>query len=141
MNSIARARLSADRRSTPAHRHHRHRHADELPLAGQRARAGELPGARGARLRRGRHPRPPPAPTLQTAEVSGTLPRVALESAVESYEKDLILDALKTARGNRARAARLLDTTERIVGYKVRQYGIHCSRFRSEPRPRGSGDP
>jgi len=77
-------------------------------------------------------------PTLQTAEVSGTLPRVALESAVESYEKDLILDALKTARGNRARAARLLDTTERIVGYKVRKYAIDCSRFRSEPRPRAS---
>src|SRR5262249_29495032 len=29
-------------------------------------------------------------PTLQTAEVSGTLPRLALEAAVDSYEKDLI---------------------------------------------------
>ncbi len=26
-------------------------------------------------------------------------------------------DALKSARGNRAKAARLLDTTERILGY------------------------
>jgi Nif-specific regulatory protein len=75
-------------------------------------------------------------PTLQTAEGSGTLPRVSLTSAVESFEKDIILDALKTARGNRAKAARLLDTTERIVGYKVEKYGIDCRRFRAEPRPR-----
>jgi Nif-specific regulatory protein len=75
-------------------------------------------------------------PTLQTAEVSGTLPRVALASAVESFEKDLILDALKTARGNRAKAARLLDTTERIIGYKISKYEIDCARFKSEPRPR-----
>jgi Nif-specific regulatory protein len=75
-------------------------------------------------------------PTLQTAEVSGTLPRLSLAHAVESYEKDLILDALKTTRGNRAKAARLLDTTERILGYKIKNYAIDCSRFRGEPRPR-----
>jgi Nif-specific regulatory protein len=75
-------------------------------------------------------------PTLQTAEVSGTLPRLALEKAVESFEKDLILDALKTARGNRAKAARLLDTTERIIGYKIVKYAIDCARFKAEPRPR-----
>jgi Nif-specific regulatory protein len=70
-------------------------------------------------------------PTLQTAEVSGTLPRRSLAQAVESYEKDLIVDALKTARGNRAKAARLLDSTERILGYKVLKYEIEPRRFRS----------
>jgi transcriptional regulator with GAF, ATPase, and Fis domain len=40
-------------------------------------------------------------------------------------------DALKTTRGNRAKAARLLDTTERIVNYKVRRYGIDVRRFKS----------
>ena len=70
-------------------------------------------------------------PTLQTAEVSGTLPRRSLATAVESYEKDLIVDALKSARGNRAKAARLLDSTERILGYKVLKYGIEPRRFRS----------
>src|SRR5581483_9483410 len=69
-------------------------------------------------------------PTLQTAEGSGTVTRMSLEQAVETYEKDLIQDALKTSRGNRARAARLLDTTERILGYKVQKYGIDCKRFR-----------
>ena len=70
-------------------------------------------------------------PSLQTAEASGTVTRMALKDAVSSYEKDLIQDALKTTRGNRAKAARLLDTTERIVNYKVRTYGIDARRFRS----------
>ncbi|HKP12128.1 MAG TPA: sigma 54-interacting transcriptional regulator [Blastocatellia bacterium] len=69
-------------------------------------------------------------PTLQTASESGTVTRLSLDAAVGAYEKDLIQDALKTARGNRARAAKLLSTTERIIGYKVKKYGIVCERFR-----------
>src|SRR5206468_7099765 len=52
-------------------------------------------------------------PTLQTAAASDTVTRLSLIAAIEAYEKDLIQDALKTSRGNRARAAKLLDTTER----------------------------
>jgi len=37
---------------------------------------------------------------------------------------------LKTTRGNRAKAARLLDTTERILNYKVRNLGVDVRRFR-----------
>ena len=70
-------------------------------------------------------------PTLQTADSSGTVTRVSLKDAVAAYERDLILDALKTTRGNRAKAARLLDTTERILNYKVRGYGIDSRRFKS----------
>jgi Nif-specific regulatory protein len=72
-------------------------------------------------------------PTLQTAEVSGTLPGLSLEAAVGAFEKDLILDSLKTARGNRAQAARLLETTERIIGYKIKRYGIDPARFKASP--------
>jgi Nif-specific regulatory protein len=69
-------------------------------------------------------------PTLQTAEVSGTLPRRSLTEAVDAYEKDLIQDALKSARGNKAKAARLLDTTERILAYAVRKHDVDPARFR-----------
>jgi Nif-specific regulatory protein len=69
-------------------------------------------------------------PTLQTAEGSGTVTKMSLDQAINAFEKDLIQDALKTTRGNRARAARLLDTTERILGYKVKKYEIDCRRFR-----------
>ena len=70
-------------------------------------------------------------PTLQTAEASGTLTRVSLSEAVDSFEKDMLMDALKTARGNRAKAAKLLGTTERIMRYKVKKYAIDCNRFRN----------
>jgi Nif-specific regulatory protein len=73
-------------------------------------------------------------PSLQTAEASGTITHVSLKEAVSGYEKDLIQDALKSTRGNRAKAARLLDTTERIFNYKVRQYAIDCQRFKTSRR-------
>ena len=69
-------------------------------------------------------------PTLQTGEASGTTTNVSLGDAVAAYEKDLLQDALKTTRGNRVKAAKLLDSTERIVSYKVKKYGIDCRRFR-----------
>ena len=69
-------------------------------------------------------------PTLQTAASSGTAMSLSLKDAIDAYEKDLIQDALKTARGNRAKAARLLNTTGRIMNYKVRQLGIDWRRFK-----------
>jgi Nif-specific regulatory protein len=69
-------------------------------------------------------------PTLQTAEASGTVVRVSLAEAVASYEKDLIQDVLKLTRGNRRKAARQLNTTERILNYKVKKNVIDCRRFR-----------
>jgi Nif-specific regulatory protein len=70
-------------------------------------------------------------PTLQTAESSGTVTRLSLGEAVASYERDLIQDALKTTRGNRTRAARLLSATMRVLNYKIGKYGIDCRRFRN----------
>jgi Nif-specific regulatory protein len=69
-------------------------------------------------------------PTLQTAEVSGTETRVTLTSAVEAFEGDLIQDTLKSTRGNIAKAAMMLDSTERILGYKIKKYKIDPRRFK-----------
>jgi Nif-specific regulatory protein len=69
-------------------------------------------------------------PTLQTAEASGTVHDVALADAVASYEKNLIQDALKTARGNASKAAKLLHSTERIISYRIRKLGIDRDRYR-----------
>ncbi|HEV8130129.1 MAG TPA: sigma 54-interacting transcriptional regulator [Acidobacteriota bacterium] len=70
-------------------------------------------------------------PTLQTAEASGTVMSASLTEAIDAYEKDLIQDALKTTRGNRSKAAKLLSSTERIINYKVKKYAIDAQRFRS----------
>jgi Nif-specific regulatory protein len=48
---------------------------------------------------------------------------------VQIYERDLIQDALKSTRGSMAGAARLLETTPRILGYKVKQLGIEPKRY------------
>ncbi len=70
-------------------------------------------------------------PTLQTAEASGTAMNISLADAMAAYERDLIQDALKSARGNRAKAARLVRTTDRIFNYKVRKLEIDWKRFKS----------
>ena len=71
-------------------------------------------------------------PSLQIADASGDdAASSSLTSAVGAYEKDLIQDALKMARGNRAKAARLLQATPRILNYKIRKYRIDWRRFRA----------
>jgi len=69
-------------------------------------------------------------PTLQMADTSEASATQPLSAALAAYEKDLIQDALKMARGNRAKAARLLHATARIVNYKIRKYRIDWRRFR-----------
>jgi len=69
--------------------------------------------------------------TLQSAEATGTVVSTSLSSAVEVFERSLIEDALKTTRGNRSKAARLLSTTERVISYKVKKYGIDPARLRA----------
>jgi Nif-specific regulatory protein len=71
----------------------------------------------------------PYRPSLQTAEGSGTVPTTSLIGAVGLLEREMLIDALKTTNGNQARAAKLLQVSERIVNYKVRKYGIDCRRF------------
>ncbi|NQU43371.1 sigma 54-interacting transcriptional regulator [bacterium] len=69
-------------------------------------------------------------PTLQTAEASGTIHQGSLETTLENVEREVLTDALKSARGNRAKAARALGISERIMGLRVDKYGIDAKRFR-----------
>ena len=73
-------------------------------------------------------------PTLQTAEASDTIHPGSLRESLDNLERELVLDALKSARGNKAKAARALGLTERIMGLRVARYGIHPARFRSPSR-------
>ncbi|HMK35445.1 MAG TPA: nif-specific transcriptional activator NifA [Desulfomonilaceae bacterium] len=70
-------------------------------------------------------------PTLQTAEASGTMHSGTLERTMDNIERDLLIDALKAARGNKAKAARALGISERIMGLRVRKHGIDPRRFRT----------
>jgi len=70
-------------------------------------------------------------PTLQTAEASGTMHRGTLESTMDAVERELIVEALKNSRGNKAKAARELGVTERLMGLRVKKHGIDPRRFRT----------
>jgi Nif-specific regulatory protein len=73
-------------------------------------------------------------PTLQTSEATQTalLPEsgASLRTLVESYEREILVDALKKHRGNAAAAARFLQTTARIANYRIRQLGIEPKAYR-----------
>ncbi len=68
-------------------------------------------------------------PTLQTAESSGTEPSRSFGEAVSTFEQELLIEALKKARGNMYQAARNLRESYRVVNYKVKKYGIDPKRF------------
>ena len=69
-------------------------------------------------------------PTLQTAEASGTSYTGTLQETLDNLERDIIVDAIKTARGNKAKAARALGLTERLMGIRVKKHAIDYRRFR-----------
>jgi Nif-specific regulatory protein len=69
-------------------------------------------------------------PTVQTAEESGTLPGRSLEDAVANLEREMIIDALKTSRGNMAKAAQIIETTERKFAYKAEKYRVDYKLYR-----------
>ncbi len=69
-------------------------------------------------------------PSLQTAEETGTQQSQSLEGAVSRFEQELLIDALKSCRGNIRQAAKLLKTTERIFGYKIKKYTINIKKYK-----------
>jgi Nif-specific regulatory protein len=48
---------------------------------------------------------------------------------MKSFERELIIDALKNSRGNMAKAARLLKTTERVISYGVKKFQINPKAY------------
>jgi Nif-specific regulatory protein len=70
-------------------------------------------------------------PTLQTAEATGTMPAGNLQATLDNVEREMLLDALKSSRGNMAKAARALGITERLMGLRVAKHGIDFRRFRT----------
>jgi Nif-specific regulatory protein len=68
---------------------------------------------------------------IQAAGESLTAPAPGLADALEMYEKELLQDALKRARGVRSQAARLLMTSERVFNYRLRKHGIDSRPFKA----------
>jgi len=71
-------------------------------------------------------------PSLQTAEATGTEFEGDLESALDSLERELVVDALKSTRGNQAAAARRLGVTPRVLRLRVDKHDIDPKRFKTD---------
>ena len=73
-------------------------------------------------------------PSLQTSEQTRTalIPDEGADfrTLVASYERELIVDALKRHRGNAAAASRHLHATQRILNYRIRKLGIKPRNYR-----------
>ena len=69
-------------------------------------------------------------PSLQSAQSSNTTFESSLEHALEALEFELIADALKNSRGNRAQAARNLGISERIMGLRIDKYHIDSDKYK-----------
>ncbi|MCC6548036.1 sigma-54-dependent Fis family transcriptional regulator [Candidatus Sumerlaeota bacterium] len=67
---------------------------------------------------------------------TGNLSSVVGHASLEEIEKNCLLQALEKTRGNRTRAARILNITRRTLGYRLRKYGLEEEinrRFFSAP--------
>jgi Nif-specific regulatory protein len=73
-------------------------------------------------------------PSLQTGDETHTAllsqDGAELSTMVESYEKEIIIDALKKHRGNAAASARYLNTTQRIINYRIKKLGIRPENYK-----------
>jgi Nif-specific regulatory protein len=68
-------------------------------------------------------------PDLQTLRMTTTVHLKGLAEAVSAYERELLCEALQTARGNRNQAAKLLKISERLLSYKIKKYNIVSADF------------
>ena len=69
-------------------------------------------------------------PTLQSRESVPSERPLSLAVAVENFERELIVEALKKNNGNQTRAAKTLETSLRIINYKIHNYGIDPRSFK-----------
>lgn len=71
-------------------------------------------------------------PTLQTDVTSGSalLPEgtASLETLLDSYEKEIITEALRRNKGNMSAAGRDLDLSPRVMHYKINRLGIEIDK-------------
>ncbi len=80
-------------------------------------------------------------PSLQSRWTSGATAagheadspeRLSLAAQVENLERELIIEALAATRGNQSAAADYLDTSLRIMGYKIKRYGLDPKQYRAK---------
>ena len=68
--------------------------------------------------------------SLQTAASTETMQSGTLDTILDKMEKQIIMDALISCKGNSAKASEHLGITERMMGIRVKKYDIDTRRFK-----------
>ncbi len=78
-------------------------------------------------------------PTIQSVGITLSSSTGPLESAIESLEREMVIESLRGTHGNMAASARMLGVTERMMGFRVKKYGINLESYHRStdkgPRP------
>ena len=69
-------------------------------------------------------------PSLQSAGTVGEKNPLSFAVAVENFEKELLIDALKNCQGNQTKVAKYLDSSLRIINYKINKYKIDSRKYK-----------
>jgi len=70
-------------------------------------------------------------PTLQSSDSVSSERHLSLATAVENFERELIIDALKKNKGNQTKVAKHLNTSLRIINYKIHSYQIDPKQYKA----------
>ena len=68
-------------------------------------------------------------PSLQMIKKDESIAKRSLTEIIENMERELIIDALKKSDSSQRKAAKELQITERILGYKIKKYCIDVRYF------------
>ena len=69
-------------------------------------------------------------PSLQSSATVGEKNPLSFAVAVENFEKELLIEALKNCQGNQTKVAKYLDSSLRIINYKINKYKIDCRKYK-----------
>lgn len=69
-------------------------------------------------------------PTLQSAVSSNTVGQGTLRNVLGKVEKQILIDTLISTRGNITKAAHQLGITERIMGLRIKNYGLDVTHYK-----------
>ena len=68
--------------------------------------------------------------SLQTAASTETMQSGTLDTILDKMEKQIIMDAIISCKGNSAKASEHLGITERMMGIRIKKYDIDTRRFK-----------
>lgn len=73
----------------------------------------------------------PPTLQMRLPELKGRQEAGSLQHQLDALEYELLVEALKSSKGNLSDAAKELGLTNRMIGVRMKKYGLDYKKFRS----------